>query len=90
MALHQVSAALAGKLFVTNIGRCSNEMAIAADALSKCDMKRFLENMPEANVIPEEVPGSLLTWIENSVPDRFLGGRILKEMSEIWSLIKYT
>ena len=89
VAMHQVSSALACELFVTNIGRCSSREAEAADALSKCDMKRFLDNMPEANIVPEEVPGALLKWIENPVPDRKLGNRIIKEMSGKWSLIVY-
>ena len=59
VVMHQISTALACELYVTNIGRCSSREANAADALSKCDMSRFLENMPEANVVPEEVPGSL-------------------------------
>ena len=89
VALHQVSTALACELYITNIGRCSNKEAKAADALSKCDMNRFLINMPEANIAPEEVPGSLLQWIENSVPDRRLGERLNEEMSKIWCLITY-
>ena len=89
VAKHQVSTALACELFVTNIGRCSNKEAVAADALSKCDMGRFLVNMPEANIVPEEVPGALLKWIENPLPDRKLGDRIIKEMSEKWSMITY-
>ena len=85
VAIHQVSTALACELFVSNIGRCSNREAVAADALSKCDMKRFLDNMPEANIVPEEVPGALLQWIENPMPDRKLGERILSEMSRKWT-----
>ena len=89
VAMHQVSTALACELFVTDIGRCSNREAIAADALSKCDMQRFLQNMPEANVVPEEVPGSLLRWLENPVPDRHLGTRILNDMRGKWNIITY-
>ena len=48
VAIHQLSTALACEMFVSYIGRCSNRESIAADALSKCDMSRFLENMPEA------------------------------------------
>ena len=78
VALHQVSTALACELYVTNIGRCSTREAEAADALSKCDMRRFLDNMPEANITPEEVPGTLLKWIENPVPDCNLGNKVIK------------
>ena len=89
VALHQVSTALCCELFISNIGRCSNEEAEAADALSKCDMGRFLVNMPEANIVPEEVPAAVLKWIENPVPDRKLGDKILKELANKFILVKY-
>ena len=89
VAIHQVSTALCCELYISNIGRCSNMESIAADALSKCDMNRFLDNMPEANIVPEEIPASLLKWIENPVPDRKLGQRLLKDMSGKWDLIEY-
>ena len=85
-----MSNALACELFITNIGRCSNKESVAADALSKCDRERFLENMPEANSVPEEVPGELLSWIENPVPDRELGSRIIDEMKSKWIMLQYT
>ena len=74
VTLHQVSTALACDLYLCSIARCSDPQSEAADALSKCDMKRFRENMPGANTAPEEVPGALLAWLENPVPDRLLGG----------------
>ena len=89
VAMHQISTALCCELFVTNVGRCSSREAIAADALSKCDMKRFLSHMPEANIVPEEIPGSLLRWIENPVPDRSLGHRIIQEMKGKFNLVDY-
>ena len=89
LALHQVSTALNCELYVCSIARCSNIQAEAADALSKCDMDRFHENMPEANLVPEVVPGVLLKWIEDPVPDRDLGDRILKQMAESCKLLNY-
>ena len=89
LAIHQVATALACEIFITDIGRCSNKESIAADTLSKCEMGRFLENMPEANLAPEEVPSSLLSWIENPMPDRNLGSRIIKELSHKFDLVKY-
>ena len=50
VAMHQVGTALACELFITNIVRCSNSEAIAADALNKCDMGRFIYSMSEANI----------------------------------------
>ena len=89
VALHQVSTALCCELFISNIGRCSNEEPEAVNALSKCDMGRFLVNMPEANIVPEEVPAAVLKWIENPVPDRKLGDKILKELANKFILVKY-
>ena len=89
LAIHQLATALVCDIYITDIGRCSTREAIAADAISKADMPRFLENMPEANYTPEEVPGELLAWVENPRPDRRLGERIIKELSNKYSLVKY-
>ena len=61
----------------------------AADALSKMDMKRFRENMPGADLGPQEVPGALLAWLEDPLPDRMLGHKILMEMKDYVELLKY-
>ena len=89
LAIHQLATALVCEVFITDIGRCSNRESIAADALSKCDMVRFLENMPEADMEPKEVPAALLKWIENPVPDRKLGKKIIEELSQKFTLVKY-
>ena len=89
VALYQVSIALDCELFIENITRCSNTGAEAADALSKFDILRFRKNMPEADLAPQEVPGSLLVWLENPVPDRLLGDRILREMKVKFELYNY-
>ena len=89
VALHQLSTALACKLFITDIARCSNRESRAADTLRKCDMDRFLENMPEANIEPEEIPASILNWIENPVPDRDFGNKIIQELSSRYNLVTY-
>jgi hypothetical protein len=52
-------------------------------------MVRFRRNMPEANIVPEEVPGALLSWLENPVPDRLLGDKILRQMSKKCELMNY-
>ena len=89
LALHQVSVALDIDVFVTDISRCSNTGAEAADALSKCDMNRFMHNMPDANIIPERVPAPLLRWLENPKPDRRLGHRILRNLAKRCSVLNY-
>ena len=82
VALYQVSTALDCDLYINNIMRCSNKEAEAADALSKMDMKRFRENMHGADLAPQEVPGALLAWLEDPLPDRMLGHKILTEMKD--------
>ena len=89
VALYQLSAALDCDLYIYNIMRCSNRGAEAADALSKFDMTRFRKNMPNAKLAPESVPGTLLAWLENPLPDRLLGDRILKDMSKNMMLLNY-
>ena len=89
LALHQVSTALDIDLWISGVARCSSRETEAADALSKCEMSRFRENMPEADVVPRLVPGALLVWLENPVPDRGLGHKILVELSKSCSVLNY-
>ena len=77
------------KIFIAGITRCSNSGADAADALSKCDMARFHRKVPEAEIEPMEVPGALLRWLENPVPDRRLGHRILKQLARKHRVLNY-
>ena len=89
LAIHQVSTGLNIELFISGISRCSSKESEACDALSKCEMKRFLSNMPEADITPKTVPTAILTWLENPVPDRNLGDRILKELSKTCEVLNY-
>ena len=89
LAIHQISVAMDIDVFVSGIARCSTEEADAADALSKCDMERFLRLAPEADVEPREVPGALLRWLENPLPDRRLGHRILKQLARKYDVLNY-
>ena len=89
MATHQISVAMDIDLFVSGIARCSTREADAADALSKCDMERFVRLAPEADVEPQEVPGALLRWLENPLPDRRLGDRILKQLAKKYEVLNY-
>ena len=45
--------------------------------------------MPDANIVPEEVPAAVLRWIENPIPDRNLGDKILNELRHKFVLVKY-
>ena len=89
MAMHQISVALDIEVFVSGIARCSTVEADAADALSKCDMGRFLRLIPDADIEPREVPGALLQWLENPLPDRRLGHRILKQLARKYDVLCY-
>ena len=89
-AIYLVATALHCDFWIEKITRCSNHGAEAADALSKCDYTRFLENMPGAEAQPRVVPSTLLAWMEDPVPDRELGGRILEEMSQSVELMGYS
>ena len=81
VAMDEIAAALNVELFIEKIRRCSNVEAKAADALSKSDFSFFRKLMPGANPGPQRVPVALLKWINNPQPDRFLGLKILAEMS---------
>lgn len=89
VAINEVATALNVDLFVEKIRRCSNVQAKAADALSKTDFGLFRRLMPEANPGPNHVPGALTKWIEHPRPDRFLGLKILTEMSTSTLLLGY-
>ena len=52
-------------------------------------MKEFRKEIPDAEITPCEIPASLLSWIENPLPDRKLGDKILKELSSKFKLISY-
>lgn len=80
-AMNEIAIGLNVDIFLEKIRRCSNEQAEAADALSKSDFVAFRKNMPRANPGPQRVPDALLKWIQNPLPDRFLGLKILTEMA---------
>ena len=89
-AIHLVAAALNCDFWVEKITRCSSKESEAADALSKGHRRRFLENMPAAaRILPRGVPVALKRWIENPVPDRKLGDKIVDEMRNYTSMLKY-
>ena len=89
LAIYQVSKALACELFISSITRCTTSGARAADALSKSDMRRFRLNMPLANKEPEQIPRVLENWIENPLPDRRLGERIIEELKRKYQILEY-
>ena len=45
--------------------------------------------MPEAaKTLPKRIPENLKSWIQNPVPDRKLGEKIIKEMSNHTQLLE--
>ena len=89
VAINEIAVALNVDLFVEKIRRCSNDQAKAADALSKSDFSFFRKLMPKANPGPQRVPLALSKWIQNPEPDRFLGLKLLLEMSKTTSVLGF-
>ena len=89
VAINEIAVALNADVFVEKITRCSNDEAKAADALSKMKLEYFRKMMPQANHGPQRVPVALTKWIHDPKPDRFLGLKILTEMSRETLLLGY-
>ena len=62
------------------VRRCSTPQAVAADALSKNDMARFREMIPDLDLLPRPVPGTVLAWLEAPTVDMDLGRKIVLEL----------
>lgn len=80
LAISEVAASINCKLEIVKITRCSNELAEAADAISKAEFQRMRRRMPGASLGPARVPRALVEWVKYPVADRKLGARILHEM----------
>ena len=84
-AAASVAAALACRLEVTKIRRCSSPGAVMADALSQGDFRRFRAAAAAVGaspaVTPAAVPRAVSRWLARPVPDDDLGERILREMA---------
>ena len=82
-AIYLVATAINCDFWIVKTPRCSSKETEAADALSKCDFDRFMNKMPGADRLPVRVPQSLVEWMENPLPDRNLGTRLLEY--GVWS-----
>ena len=89
VALDEVAVGLNVDLFIEKIRRCSNNEAKAADALSKADFRFFRKMMPKARPGPVRIPIALSKWIQDPKPDRFLGVKILTEMSRSTNILGF-
>ena len=89
LAISEVAASINCKLEIVKIKRCSNDLAEAADALSKADFGRMRRLLPGANVGPAKVPRALLMWVNNPVGDKDLGAKLLREMGIERNILGY-
>ena len=86
-AIACVAAGLGVKIDIVKIGRCSNNLASMADALSKASFGRFwdlADQEPDCRLPEEqlEVPQALLAWVANPVVDWDLGRKLLLELAQ--------
>jgi len=86
-----VAAALACRLEVVKIRRCSNPGAVMADALSQGDFRRFRAAAAAAGwepaATPAVIPRAIGRWLARPVPDDDLGERVLREMAAAGTLL---
>ena len=87
VAINDVSRAIGCDVEIRKIRRCSNAGAVAADNLSKANLREFHDLMPRANKFGSPVPTSFLSWIQDPVPDRFLGRKIVNEMAQCYKIV---
>ena len=80
-ACWDVAEGLGTTLSVEKIRRCSDRLSIAADSLSKGDMRKFRTLVKERDNAPAEVPRTLLQWLKDPVDDPRLGAKLLLELS---------
>ena len=78
--INHVAVAIGCRAFVQKVRRCSTPQAIAADALSKDDMARFREMIPDSDLLPRPVPRTVLAWLEAPTVDMDLGRKIVLEL----------
>ena len=86
-AIATVAAGLSCHVELEKITRCSTPLADMADALSKCAFSRFWDIAASADYAalplePAWIPVPITAWLQDPVPDDFLGDKILRELSK--------
>ena len=86
-AISSVAAGLGCHVDITKITRCSTPLAQMADALSKCAFSRFWDLAKRAGfsylpLEPAWIPLSLVSWVNDPVPDDNHGNKILCELAK--------
>ena len=79
-AIYDLGRRLNCEIFITKVARCSTQGALAADLLSKGDIRAFYELCPNSPVDPLRIPGTLLLWLNAPRVDYQLGARIAEEL----------
>ena len=80
-AMDTVARSMGVKLDVQKVARCSNRGSVTADLLSKGMIQEAWEVMEDCRAEPGYVPLTLVSWMEDPVPCRTLGGAIVKELA---------
>lgn len=81
-AIYDLGRRLNCDIFITKVARCSTKGALAADLLSKGDIRAFYDLCPESPVDPLRIPGTLLLWLNAPRVDYQLGDRIAEELGK--------
>ena len=80
ITLYDLRRRLNCEIFITKVARCSTQGALAADLLSKGDIRAFYELCPDSPRDPLRIPGTLLLWLNAPRVDYQLGARIAEEL----------
>ena len=87
-----VATALGCQAYVVGTTRRSAWGAVAADALSKSDMREFGNVMMDRFGVvkpPRQVPKSFLRWLNEPVVDKDLGRRIVDDLQRMGRIKRY-
>jgi hypothetical protein len=87
--IHAVASAIGCTVHIQKIRRCSNELATAADALSKGHFK-LARATTHLDTEPASVPVSLLRWINEPNPTDDLAHSILAELAAAGRILNYS
>ena len=79
-AIYDLSLHLNSKPFVTKVAWCSTLGSIAADHISKGNLKDFFALSQDVTKESLRIPGCLVRWLSWPTPDLGLGGRIAAEL----------
>ena len=79
-AIYDLGRRLNCSVYITKVARCSTQGALAADLISKGDIKTFYELCPNSPMDPLRIPVYLLRWLYAPRVDYQLGEKIAEEL----------